>query len=653
MTISIYDFLHRGYFPKELPPSFNTYLFALRYEEIGKKWNAIPSKLSRLLPQEEGESDDDYKERKNFYKDPVSNYAIYSITKGALWRRNLALLNPYNFLQLVTLIDGHKQKLLKFYDRSLYSQSKPTYEISISSRCYKASSPSVLSLLKKKLILSSNKKVEIKLDINNFYPSVYTHSITWAMVGKEKAKELWKIHGNNKIASPATQEEELYNLAYSLDAAIEHCQDKQTSGIPIGPDSSFMVAEILTTYIDEKIAARFHDIKACRYYDDYSLFVSSRDEAEIVVRYIQQVLGELELFINDHKLAIQEAPRHFLDDFSETLAPFKFNEKKVESSLQQYFNLLWKLCECSPNRINTIIRYGLKPLLNSKLQISPSHQELFESLLYKTALLDPSTLDIVQKVLTAKHITPTSNALTDLIHTIIAHHAPLHHHHEVAWSLWYCKKYTLPISKDDILLIFDMHNPICTLMLLDDLNNHPTLAAMRTDADIAQYISNIETLSDSKDLFGRDWILLYEGVKHGWLRNTAVVTSNPYFNYLYSEGISFYDDNINADYQSYDYIENLAYNVYPEAMRKEAKQLCTEVFSESYGTLFQDISDDDTIPDMIKEQTKKKCKDFVKDNQIAEDIFNRILSQIFHREDVDIEEYIKEVIAEVQEMLEY
>ena len=56
---------------------------------------------------------------------------------------------------------------------------------------------------------------------------------------------------------------------------------------------------------------------------------------------------------------------------------------------------------------------------------------------------------------------------------------------------------------------------------------------------------------------------------------------------------------------------------------------------------------------MIKEQTKKKCKDFVKDNQIAEDIFNRILSQIFHREDVDIEEYIKEVIAEVQEMLEY
>lgn len=653
MIISIYDFLHRGYLPKELPPSFNSYLFALKYEEIGKEWDAIPSKLSSLMPQKEGESGDVYKERLSFYKDPVSNYTVYSITKGALGRRCLALPNPVNFLQLVMLIDGHKQVLSDFYDRSSYSQSKPTYEIDISSRCYKANSPSVLSLLKKKLILSSNKKVEIKLDINNFYPSVYTHSITWAMVGKEKAKELWKIHGNNKIATPATQEEELYNLAYSLDAAIEHCQDKQTSGIPIGPDSSFMVAEILTTYIDEKIAARFPDIKACRYYDDYSLFVSSRDEAEIVVRYIQQVLGELELFINDHKLAIQEAPRHFLDDFSETLAPFKFNEKKVESSLQQYFNLLWKLCECSPNRINTIIRYGLKPLLNSKLLISPSHQELFESLLYKTALLDPSTLDIVQKVLTSKHITPTNNVLTDLIHTIIAHHAPLIHHHEVAWSLWYCKKYALPISKPDVLMVFDMHNPICTLILLDILNNHPALSALKTDADISHCISNIENLSDSKDLFGRDWILLYEGVKHGWLRNTAVVISNPYFNCLYNKGISFYDENINADYHSYDYIEQLAYDVYPDAMRKDAKSLRTEVFRASYDTLFQDILDDDTIPAVMKEQTKKKCKDFVKDNQMEEDIFNRILSQIFHREDVDVEEYIKEVIAEVQEMLEY
>lgn len=630
MKISVYDFLHRGYFPKELPPAFNTYGFALRYEEIGKKWNPIPSS-----PASES-----------------TKGSVYSITKGELNRRNLTLINPVSFLDLALYIDANIIDIQNVCKRSKYSESIPTYDINIKSRCYKPSSPSVLALMKRKLIAARNKKIEIKLDINNFYPSIYTHSITWAMVGKDLAKSIWRANGNKPIATPSNQDEMLYNIAYNLDVKIEHCQDKQTSGIPVGPDTSFIVAELLASYVDQKVGSAFPGITACRYYDDYSLFVSSREEAEAVVRYIQQVLGDLELSINEAKLEIKEAPCHFINDFAEELAPFKFDGQKAEKALMGYFNILFKLCELHPNRLSTIIRYGLKPLESEKLIIGPQTKELFESLLYKTALLDPSCLDQVCQLLSHRAFTPTKSTLEELIESIVSHHAPLNHHHEVAWSLWFCKKYSLTIGKDYVIKIFDMHNPVCTLVLLDVLNNNNTMQPLKSDPQIDARIKQIDSAARPEDLYGDEWILLYEGVRHGWLSNTQIVTGNPHFKVLNDNDVSFYDDNKDADYQSYDYIEKLP-NPYPREMMKEAKEQRSAVFKETYDSLFEEIDDRYNLDEEDKTELKQKYKSISKSNEMEKNIYERILSQLFRRDEPDLEEYVDEVIRTLKEIAFY
>lgn len=629
MKYTVYDFLHRGYFPKELPPAFNTYCFALNYEKIWKKWNAMPLA---------GDS---------------TKGTMYSISKGALCRRNLTLPNPVTFLDLVLYIEDNIDDITDFCNKSTYSQSLPTYDTNIHSRCFRPSSPSVLSLMKKKLKLAQNKQVEIKLDINNFYPSIYTHSITWAMVGKDKAKEIWRANGNRLIAAPANKEEELYNIGYSLDTKIERCQDKQTSGIPIGPDSSFIVAELLTSYVDQRVAQRFPHINACRYYDDYSIFVSSRDEAETVIRFVQQVLSELELTLNESKLEVREAPSHFIDDFSEELAPFRFEGRKTETVLTNYFNLLWKLCELHPNRQSTIIRYGLRPLENNSLQINVLNKELFESLIYKTALVSPSSLDLIYRLLSLKNITPTVKSLQGLIKNIISHHAPLNHHHEIAWSLWFCKKYSLPMDKECALAIFCMRNPVCTLMLLDHLNTNAVTSQLKSDPDISQHIKQINAINSPETLYGEDWILLYEGNRHGWLQNTNIVTGNPHFKTLYDNGISFYDENNDADYQSYDYIETLPYDAYPQDMRKEAKERKRDVFSATFDRLYKDIEDKEYLDERGKEELRKKCKSIVKSHGMEKTIFDSILSQLFRRESIDMEEYVNDIVNEVMDMMIY
>jgi len=88
------------------------------------------------------------------------------------------------------------------------------------------------------------KTIEIKVDISKFYPTIYTHTIAWALLGKEKAKFYFKQKDNlAALIADGDSDAELYKYAESLDNAIRACQERQSIGIPIGPDSSHILAE--------------------------------------------------------------------------------------------------------------------------------------------------------------------------------------------------------------------------------------------------------------------------------------------------------------------------------------------------------------------------------------------------------------------------
>lgn len=103
---------------------------------------------------------------------------------------------------------------------------------------------------------------QIETDISLCFPSVYSHAIPWALVGKAQAKvNRTNNHWFNKI-----------------DRDLRNCTDAETHGILIGPDASNLIAEILLTRIDkELISAGYRYI---RNIDDYACFVNSQDAAE-------------------------------------------------------------------------------------------------------------------------------------------------------------------------------------------------------------------------------------------------------------------------------------------------------------------------------------------------------------------------------------
>lgn len=67
-----------------------------------------------------------------------------------------------------------------------------------------------------RLVVRARAPLIVRTDINQFYGSIYTHSIPWALHGKATAKA-------NR--SPAL-------LGNALDECVRNAQDGQTIGVP-------------------------------------------------------------------------------------------------------------------------------------------------------------------------------------------------------------------------------------------------------------------------------------------------------------------------------------------------------------------------------------------------------------------------------------
>lgn len=147
---------------------------------------------------------------------------------------------------------------------------------------------------------SINKSLQFKYlfitDIANFYPSIYTHSIPWAIYTKEEAKA---ARGAGR------------NLGDQIDYALRQMQWGQTNGIPQGSALMDFIAEIVLGYADELLGQRLeseniNDYHIIRYRDDYRIFTNSKEDAEAIARHLTVILQGLGLQLNASKTSLTE-----------------------------------------------------------------------------------------------------------------------------------------------------------------------------------------------------------------------------------------------------------------------------------------------------------------------------------------------------------
>lgn len=142
----------------------------------------------------------------------------------------------------------------------------------------------------------------VKADIKNFYGSVYTHSLAWAIHGKRTIR----YGGNGK------NRRDLKFVGNRLDKLFQMANDGCTSGLPIGPAVSDIASEIIASAVDRVLTAELkkNDIEceAVRFKDDYRILVSGEVDAKKAIKILQASLKEYDLELSDEKTTISALP---------------------------------------------------------------------------------------------------------------------------------------------------------------------------------------------------------------------------------------------------------------------------------------------------------------------------------------------------------
>ncbi|MFZ4106156.1 RNA-directed DNA polymerase [Flavobacterium sp.] len=165
-----------------------------------------------------------------------------------------------------------------------------------------------------------NYKYILKSDIKNFYPSIYTHSIAWAIHTKEKIR---KRGNRNKFND---------YVGLVLDKLFQYSNDGCTNGIAIGPAISDLIAEVILSSIDTEcskvITANGIDFIGVRYKDDYRFLCHSKQDAKLIIKTLQKKMALFNLTLNESKSQAIELPEGLFREWTSEYQPFSLRYRK-------------------------------------------------------------------------------------------------------------------------------------------------------------------------------------------------------------------------------------------------------------------------------------------------------------------------------------
>lgn len=172
----------------------------------------------------------------------------------------------------------------------------------------------------------------VNADIHNFYESIYTHSISWAIEGKDAAKD-------NRGTSL---------LGNRVDRFFQNAHDGQTNGIPTGNVLSDIAAELILMDIDKLISPVLekHGIRAFRYRDDYRFLCRTKGDALAIMDTLAfQLNSEYGLTLNKTKTKIQTTAAYTKSIVTPYPTP-KLLDPKNDISTLSWYELHEFLVEC-------------------------------------------------------------------------------------------------------------------------------------------------------------------------------------------------------------------------------------------------------------------------------------------------------------------
>jgi glycosyltransferase A (GT-A) superfamily protein (DUF2064 family) len=426
-------------------------------------------------------------------------------------------VNPVNFFHLATLVAGDWAAIETQMMKSILSKSRAVYRPN-GSRALSPLSYSPANLVDVRAKARGISKVLLVADISEFYNSIYTHSIAWALHTKAYAKAHQK--GNS--------------LGNKLDRAIQHAQHGQTIGIPIGPDTSLVIAELILSALEGELRKRIPKLSGFRFVDDFELCFRDYATAEKALAILQEELLCFELRLNPRKTSMRVPPVDLEHEWVSELRRFKIRDNSGQKGdLVAYFDLMTRQLTLYPNE--HVSKYGLQRF--KQFNPRPANLPLLQSMLCHIGVAEPGSIrEVVEAMLflrTGGHRLD-ARIIKESLSAVLRNSTPLGHHYEAAWALFGIIQFGIVLDRPTVVALSSTENSVVAILALDALAK-----GLAPRLNVAAWALRMK----ATDLREEEWLLSYEANVQGWLGSVGGgdhVANDPEFGFLKASGVRFY-----------------------------------------------------------------------------------------------------------------
>ena len=351
----------------------------------------------------------------------------------------------------------------------------------------------------------SGAKYVVEADIAACFPSIYTHSIPWALYGKNESKNetnLTKSAGN------------------LLDKCSQSTRDKQTNGLLIGPHASNIISEIILTRIDTALQDSGY-IKVVRHVDDYTCYVDTLDKAERFIKTLGMNLRAFEMSLNEKKTRILELPKPSDENWRLVLNRFLFpkDEEIRFSVIRSFLDLALECAQTSSK--STPLNYAIKTLAGheSPRKLNSRAKRMYVQESMNLALSYPYLVPLLDEFVFDKYwhdgLKPRiADFITSLIQLGIRKLYP----DTIAHAIYYALKHELTFNlKDETLIeIVALDDCVTNVLLLEyaKKRNRP-----KVKSAIIKRANELKS-EDSREK-DRHWLLIYQVWSHKDLKGNG------------------------------------------------------------------------------------------------------------------------------------
>jgi hypothetical protein len=495
--------LDRGYFPKELPPMFGTSSLASAIRTAG---NALPEICTKP-------------------KACWTKATHHNLARVGGLRRRLSVPNPVSFYRLANTFAQHESLLTAKWNVSPYSATKPELDM-LGGRALDRGRSDRAS---KRVATRLGARYFLTADIAQFYPSIYTHTIPWALHGKQEAKARMKdpsLAGN------------------TIDKELQACQSGQTKGIAIGADTSLGIAELLLAPIDAQMKSECKIVGGMRFIDDMEYSFIKLADAENALFRLEEFLHRYDLQLNGAKTLISALPDLLESRFVTTLRRLvPQTEKQSRSVWIDFFSTAFELSKI--HHKDGVLRYAISALTN--VQVHELQWTTVQRLLWQTLISDPGCLRfIIDYVWILMHRDPNlqldKDMAADAISALIEASATVGHGSEVAWSMWATALFSLQLSDEAWSAAIEMDDSFVAVAALTTADK---LGLQRHSEKWCGWLE--------EDCFhGDQWLFAYEALRNGWCQDqvtAAKLGAEPFCKYMLNNSVSFIDKHAVANYR--------------------------------------------------------------------------------------------------------